>query len=130
MKRCEFLIDPQYHQAVADAIRGSNASFSDFVRQAVMEKLGRHRVMGQLEKTRDEVDDLLKQLRVEVGRARKDLIEDNQRGIELIREDIGRSMRKNEEMNKTFLVMLAGHGDQKPKRPPGRNDEAPMRIPG
>lgn len=133
MKRCEFLIHPQDHAAVARLVRGNGGTFSDFIRQAVVEKLGREQAVDRLEKAKEDLESLVDEMRAEIGRTRKDLMDDNHRGLELIRQDIGRSMKKNEEMNKTFVMLLGGQAapaSPRAPRPSSRNDDAPMQIPG
>lgn len=137
MKRCEFLLHPDDHKAVSKIVRGNATTFSDFIRQAVIEKLGREHAVARMELASEQLASLVQDMRMEFGRTRKDLMDDQQRGIELMRQDIGKSMKKNEEMNKTFVMMLGGQvapatpaAPQQRPRGPGRSDDAPMKIPG
>lgn len=131
MKRCEFLIHPKDHEAVSLLVKGTASSFSDFIRQAVAEKLARDQSVSKIELASKQLESLVQEIRVEFGRTRKDLMDDSQRGLELMRQDIGKSMKKNEELNKTFVMMLGGQVTPQPRqKSTASDDDAPMKIPG
>ena len=132
MKRFEFLVPPRDHVAMCHAADAAGIAASEFVRIAVAEKLGRELLVDQVSQVRNDLGELVKELRLEIARTRKDLMDDSQRCIELLRQDIAKSMKKNEELNKTFVMQLAGiePRHEKPSRPTKPSDEPPMRIPG
>lgn len=117
MKRAIFYIDERDRDNAERTAQDEGVPFSVFVRQAVLEKLDRQLIVGQATQMRSDLAALVDEFRSEVARTRRDVMDDQQRGVDLVREaidksmkknegDIGKSLRKNEEMNKTFLMML------------------------
>lgn len=132
MKRFEFQVQTRVHVAMCQAADAAGVAVSEFVRIAIAEKLDRELLVGQVSEVRNELGELVEVIRTEIARTRKDLMDDNQRGMELVRQDIAKSMKKNEEMTKTFVMQLAGIEPRadKPAKPGKHNDDSPMRIPG
>lgn len=117
-------------KALSEAAGEGRGAFAQFVREAVEEKLDRDKALRSVSQARDELSSLLEEMRLEFGQTRKDLVEDNQRGLERIRMDVGKSMRKSEEMQKTFILMLGQHVSSQPSKPKSRrDDDGPMPIP-
>lgn len=131
MKARKFYLKDKDYEEVVDTAESSGSSFSVFVRQSVLEKLDREKALASLLQAREELSDLVDEMRIEFGQTRKDLVEDNQRGLERIRMDVGKSMRKSEEMQKLFLTLLGKEVSSQPPKPrPRRDDDGPMPIPG
>ena len=137
MKRCEFLMPVPEHKQVMKFVMGTTASFSDFVRQAIDEKLGREHAVSKIQQAKEELDLLVQEMRDEIGRTRRDLMDDNQRSLEMMRQDIVKSFKKNEEATKQFLMLLGAQASPEPaSRPsrssltPGRSEDGPLKIPG
>jgi len=137
MRRTYFYIPESDHRAATRAVEAAGLSFSEFVRQALVEKLDRDQVIAQVVQARQELTNLVHDLRGEVGRLRTDLMDDQRRGTELLRQDAHASLKKNEELLKTFVLMLGGQGPaasastpRKPNSPRPADDSAPMRVPG
>lgn len=130
MRRSYFYLNDAEHNAVHAAIAAKDVKFSEFARQAVAEKLDRHAVLAQVAQVQAELSALVLELRQEVGRLRRELMDDHTRGLELIRQDVARSLKKNEELQKTFVLALAGQAQPtKPSRA-APSEDGPMRIPG
>lgn len=117
MKRAYFYIDDKDYKAVSSKLASSGVAFSEFARQAVQEKMDREQIVGQVVVMRNELAGLVNDFRSEIARTRKDLMDDSQRGLELMRQDIGKSMKKNEELNKTFVMMLGGQASTEQASP-------------
>lgn len=131
MKQRRFYLKDKDYDEVVDMAESSGSSFSVFVRQAVLEKMDRERALATLFKAKDELSSLIEEMRLELGRTRRDLVEDNQVGLEKIQADVNKSLRKNEEMQKTFILLLGKQVSSQPANPrPRRNDDGPMPIPG
>ena len=131
MKRFEVLFPPGEYRALAEAAKTSGMSASAFVRVAVSEKQHRTAARAEVASAGVDLGELVRELRQEVGRLRRDLMDDNARGLELIRQEVVRSLKKNEELQKAFVLALAGQTapPSKPSRP-APPDDGPMRIPG
>ena len=132
LKRATFYLSERERDNAIDLASEAGVSFSEFMRDALAEKINRELLVGQVTKVREELSELVLEMRTEIARTRKDLLDDNQRGIELVRQDIAKSMKKNEEMTKTFVMQLAGIEPRadKPTKPSKHSDDSPMRIPG
>ena len=130
LKRTYFYLADADHKLVARTVASSGVSFSEFVRQAVIEKMDREQVVGQVVQVRQELTSLINDLRADVGRLRTDLMDDQQRGVDLLREDASKSLKKNEELIKLFVLHLGGQSAPPTKSPRARDDGAPMRVPG
>lgn len=132
LKRAYFYLSERERDNAINFAGEAGFSFSEFMRDALAEKINRELLVGQVMKVREELSELVLEMRTEVARTRKDLMDDNQRGIELVRQDIAKSMKKNEEMTKTFVMQLAGIEPraEKPSKPSKHNEDSPMRIPG
>lgn len=132
MTRAYFYIDRKTHQALAREVAARGGSLSEFVREAVQEKLDRDRALENSHQVKDELADLVDELRAEIGRVRREVAEDTQRSMALIREDVGKSIRKSEESQKTFLQFLGGSlkAPTPAKTPSRRDDDGPRAIPG
>lgn len=132
MKRAYFYIDSKDHQALAREVRGMGGSLSEFVREAVQEKLERDRAVQNAHQVREELSSLVEQMREEVLRMRQDLAQDTQRHLTLIREDANKSLRKSAEAQNVFLKFLGGSlaGPEATKSPSRRDDDGPPAIPG
>ena len=128
LKRAYFYISERDRDNAIDLAGEAGVSFSEFVRLALSEKINRELLVGQVTKVREELSELVLEMRTEIARTRKDLMDDNQRGIELVRQDIAKSMKKNEEMTKTFVMQLAGIETRadKPAKPSKHGDESPL----
>ena len=100
------------------------------VRPNIIEKMDREQVVGQVVQVRQELTSLINDLRADVGRLRTDLMDDQQRGVDLLREDASKSLKKNEELIKLFVLHLGGQSAPPTKSPRARDDGAPMRVPG
>ena len=130
MRRCYFYLNDVDHKAILRKLEGEKVGFSEFVREALVEKLDREAVIGHAAQVREELDALVRELRQEIGRTRRDLMDDHARGLELVRQEIAKSMKKNEELQKTFVMALAGQAQPtKPSRA-APSEDGPMRIPG
>lgn len=132
MKRTYFYLGKPERQALAKAVKAKGGSTSEFVRLAVQEKIDRDSALEDANQVKDELTSLVDELRDEISRVRRDVQEDTQRGIALIREDAARSMRKTEEMQKTFVMALAGNLAQETPaiKSSRRDDDGPRAIPG
>ena len=125
MKRCEFLIDHSDHKAVVSFVRGSGSTFSDFLRQAVAEKLTREKSIMRLEKIEADLQERADEFRTEIARLRKDLLDDSRRSQELLRADAQMSHKKTQEMTKSFVLWIGGQEAQATpsiKSPPAPRD--------
>lgn len=130
MRRCYFYLNDVDHKAILRKLEGEKVGFSEFVRQALVEKLDREAVIGHATQVREDLDALVRELRQEIGRTRRDLMDDHARGLELVRQEVGKSMKKNEELQKAFVMALAGQAQPtKPSRA-APSEDGPMRIPG
>jgi hypothetical protein len=130
MRRCYFYLNDVDHKAILRNLEGKSAGFSEFVRQALVEKLDREAVIGHAAQAREDLDALVRELRQEIGRTRRDLMDDHARGLELVRQEVAKSMKKNEELQKAFVMALAGQAQPtKPSRA-APSEDGPMRIPG
>lgn len=132
MKRTYFYLPASDHRALAAHVEKSGVSASDYVRQAVQEKLDRDALMAQVTRTREELAELLTEIRAEASRARREQLDENRRGLEQMREEASKSLRKNEEMTKTFVLALGGIATSTPPktRPSAFDGDGPMRVPG
>jgi len=131
MRRSYFYLNDADYKAVHAAISAKQLPFSEFARQAISEKLDRQAVLQHTTQVQEDLDAVIAELRQEVGRLRRELMDDNARGLELIRQEVVRSLKKNEELQKAFVLALAGQTTppSKPSRP-SPPDDGPMRIPG
>ena len=131
MKRFEIRMPVREHQAMSRAAEAIGITASEFARQAMAEKQVRTAVLEHIENARTELETLVRELREETGRIRRDLMDDQQRGLELMRQEIAKSMKKNEELQKTFVMALAGQSaPPKPSRPARPSGDGPKVIPG
>lgn len=132
MTRAYFYIDRKTHQALAREVAAKGGSLSEFVREAVQEKLDRDRALENSHQVKDELADLVDELRAEIAQMRRTVADDAQRSMALIREDVGKSIRKTEEYQKTFLVALGGtlKAQVPAKASSRRDDDGPRAIPG
>lgn len=128
LKRATFYLSERERDNAIDLASEAGVSFSEFMRDALAEKINRELLVGQVTKVREELSELVLEMRTEIARTRKDLLDDNQRGIELVRQDIAKSMKKNEEMTKTFVMQLAGIEPraEKPAKSSKHGDESPL----
>lgn len=130
MRRCYFYLNDMDHKAILRKLEGEKFGFSEFVREALVEKLDREAVIGHATQVREDLDALVRELRQEIGRTRRDLMDDHARGLELVRQEVAKSMKKNEELQKAFVMALAGQAQPtKPSRA-APSEDGPMRIPG
>ena len=131
MKRFEIRMSVREHQAISRAAEIIGITASEFARQAMTEKQVRNAVLEHIENARTELEVLVRELREETGRIRRDLMDDQQRGLELMRQEIAKSMKKNEELQKTFVMALAGQPARpKPSGAARPSGDGPMAIPG
>lgn len=132
LKRAYFYISERDRDKAIDLAGEAEVSFSEFVRVALSEKMNREVLVAQVTKVREELSELVLEMRTEIARTRKDLMDDNQRGMELVRQDIARSMKKNEELAKAFVMQLAGIEPRSDKhaKPSKHSDDSPMPVPG
>ena len=107
MHRIYAYLNDREFSALTDAADPGRGGLAKFVREAVQEKLDRDRALENSHQVKDELASLVDELRDEIGRVRKDVAEDTQRSLALIREDAAKSLRKTEEMQKTFVLALA-----------------------
>lgn len=130
MQRSYFYMTAKDQRELSQALDESGAKLSAFVRDAVREKLDREQVLAQVAQTKTELAQLVQELREEVGRTRRDLMDDSQRSQALMREDLGKSIKKNEELVKTFVLLLGGQQPSKPTKPRPGEDGLPRPVPG
>lgn len=130
MKRFELLLPMLEYQAMTRSAKAAGVSASAFVRAAIAEKQDRAAAHAQVLAATADLDGLVRELRQEVGRLRRELMDDHTRGLELIRQDVARSLKKNEELQKTFVLALAGQTQPTKPTRPGPSEDGPMRIPG
>lgn len=130
MRRCYFYLNDVDHKAILRKLEGEKVGFSEFVRQALVEKLDREAVIGHATQVREDLDALVRELRQEIGRTRRDLMDDHARGLELVRQEVAKSMKKNEELQKAFVMALAGQAQPSKSSRAAPSEDGPMRIPG
>lgn len=109
MKRIEFRMEGRSFETVEAMARSRNTSVSDLIREALMEKVERERVLSDLNEIRSEIDGLVSLIREEGTRSRRELAEDAVRLLELQRKDMAGSLKRNDEMIKTFVQYVASH---------------------
>lgn len=111
------MLPDDYKRAAARA-SAAGVSFSEFVRQALFEKLDREQLSAQLDDTGTDLRSLLDELRQEQHIARRELIDEAGRQIELARAEADKqieqlkregnaSYRKCEELVSTLVKHLA-----------------------
>lgn len=105
-QRCEFMIHQKDHRAVAAFARSKGSTASDFYREAVSEKLSREQLISRFEQVEASVQSTLDDLRNEVARLRLDLIGDHDRAKQMLRDDMGKSAARVEELLMLFLRNL------------------------
>lgn len=132
MNRIYAYLNDREYAALTDAAEPGRGGLAKFVREAVQEKLDRDRALESSYQVKEELGDLVEVLRDEIAQMRRTVADDAQRSMALIREDVGKSIRKTEEYQKTFLVALGGTlKAQVPANASSRrDDDGPRAIPG
>lgn len=124
MKLAKFQLHQKDYEAACRLAEAAGVSFSEFARQALIEKSDRQRVLASVQSAQFELAELLADIRQENTRARRELGEDAAKHLELQRREAAASLRKNEELNKTLVMELARSlgGGGKPSAPASRGD--------
>ena len=132
MKRPQrFYIDDASRRLMDAAATQIGTSGSEFVRLAVIEKIHRDEVMANLDQASQQLQTATHELRTEVGRVRKDVLDGHTRGMDLMRELFAKSAGRNEQASHQFLKDLAGAlGGGSDGVEPLHYEDMPMRIPG
>lgn len=131
MKRPQrFYIDDADRRLMEAAASQMGTTSSEFVRQAVIEKVEREEVMTRLKQAREQLQEATHELRVEVGRLRTDMLDGHAKSLDQIHELVAKSAQRNERANHQFLKDLAGAlgGGSDGVEP--HHDDMPMSIPG
>lgn len=108
MKRITTNLSDRQYKAMEPLLEPGRGALAKFAREAIQEKVDRDLVLQHVERIQEDLDDLLIQLRDEVGRVRRELLEDSRREAERMHDDFARTLRKVEEMQKVFVLHLAG----------------------
>lgn len=107
MKPVRFFIDERDHKHARATAKQRGVPFSELVRDALLEKIERDRVLDAVSEVRNELDGLLSSLRDEQQRSRRELAEDAGRHLEQQRKDSAASYRKQEELTKLLISEIA-----------------------
>lgn len=131
MKRAYYYIPDRDLSRLHEAADGNGQGLSEFVRQAVVEKIDRNEVGRQMAEASGQLAGLLHEWRSEVGRIRQNLMTDQARSLDLMHQQIDKSLKRNEEMTKSFVMTLTrvltdGGG----AGPVPHGDHLPMQVPG
>lgn len=114
MKRITTNLSDRQYKAMKPLLEPGHGGLAKFVREAIQEKVDRDLVLEHVERMQGDLDDLLMELRAEKGKMLGALMESNKREVNRMRDDLTTSLRKNEEMQKAFLLRLAGALINKP----------------
>ena len=102
--------------------KAEGVSLNRYIRTAVTDKNECVSSSEYVAQMRDAVIAVVDEFRIEIARARLDVLTDSQRSGEVVREEMARSMKRNEELMKAFVralgKQLSGGFDDKPS--PGR----------
>ena len=108
MQRVHFYFNDTDHRQFQSFLSEQGIGISEFVRNAVKEKMDRDRIGANVDLARETLEDLADQLRGEMARMRKDVLDDHQRTAALLTEENRASHEKNELLFKAFVRTLAG----------------------
>lgn len=108
LKRSYFYMQEQDMRRLEDAVQRNGEAQSKFVRAAIAEKMDRDEVVGKLNEAREQLGVGVHELRAEVTRLGRDLLDGHSQSLELVRDLIDRSAARNEQANHQFLRDLAG----------------------
>lgn len=129
MKRAYFYIHANDHRSLNAFLKSSGRNLSEFARDAIAEKLDRDRVTSNLDAARDAMEDVVEQLRVEMARMRKDVLEDSRRTAALLQEENQQSLKKNEQLYEAFIRAL-GRAEPAPPNPSKSPPRTSLNVPG
>lgn len=114
-KRVEFALSTTEHQALTRLAKQRGDTAAAVMREALQEKLDRDMLMARVNALAERMDGVVSQMKEEVLRVRDDLIQDQMSAFGAMRDDIDRacaeiaeSVRRNEDVNRHFLMALAG----------------------
>jgi hypothetical protein len=126
MKQLRFYLEPEKHRHLSKVLTASGLSLSEFIRQCVEEKIARVDGADELRAIQDDTKAVLASFQEEVLRLRRDLIADQMTAFGAMRDDIRQACaeveaaaRKNEDVNKQFLLLLTQPSQAKPSAPRG-----------
>lgn len=102
MRAIKIYMQPKDYSRVTTELTAKGESFSEFAREAVLEKFDREKLLDQMMLARKGLDELLTEIRQETARSRRDLAAQANNHLELQRSEASTSLARNEE----FLQLL------------------------
>ncbi|WP_157804728.1 hypothetical protein [Stenotrophomonas maltophilia] len=102
MRAIKIYMQPKDYSRVTAELTAKGESFSEFAREAVLEKFDREKLLDQMMLARSGLDELLTEIRQETARSRRDLAAQANNHLELQRNEASTSLARNEE----FLQLL------------------------
>jgi len=116
-------MQPKDYSRVTTELTAKGESFSEFAREAVLEKFDREKLLDQMMLARKGLDELLTEIRQETARSRRDLAAQANNHLELQRSEASTSLARNEEFLQLLVRELSKlfDGSKTAATSPGRN---------
>lgn len=123
MKAIKIYMQPKDYSRVTAELTAKGESFSEFAREAVLEKFDREKLLDQMMLARSGLDEMLTEIRQETARSRRDLAAQANNHLELQRSEASTSLAKNEEFLQLLVTELSKlfEGNKAAATSPGRN---------
>lgn len=123
MKAIKIYMQPRDYSRITAELATKGDSFSEFAREAVLEKFDREKLLDQMMMARSGLDELLTEIRQETARSRRDLAAQANNHLELQRNEASTSLARNEEFLQLLVKELSKlfEGNKNATTSPGRN---------
>ncbi|HHA2457792.1 TPA: hypothetical protein ACXI1H_000036 [Stenotrophomonas maltophilia] len=116
-------MQPKDYSRITAELMAKGESFSEFAREAVLEKYDREKLLDQMMLARSGLDEVLAEIRMETARSRRDLAAQASNHLELQRNEASTSLARNEEFLQLLVKELSKlfEGNKSATTTPGRN---------
>lgn len=123
MRAIKIYMQPKDYSRITAELMAKGESFSEFAREAVLEKFDREKLLGQMMLARSGLDELLTEIRQETARSRRDMAAQASNHLELQRNEASTSLARNEEFLQLLVKELSKlfEGNKGAATSPGRN---------
>ncbi|HDX0957085.1 TPA: hypothetical protein RNT23_000589 [Stenotrophomonas maltophilia] len=116
-------MQPKDYSRITAELMAKGESFSEFAREAVLEKFDREKLLDLMMLARSGLDEVLAEIRMETARSRRDLAAQASNHLELQRNEASTSLARNEEFLQLLVKELSKlfEGNKSATTTPGRN---------